>query len=97
MSGFRSEQIAVGVGLLGYLYRIHLESDGPSSVVAKFPVQDEVTRTHVASPLRAYQSEVGYYRDLAASGPMDTAAVYAAEASGTSSIRWPRPSRPTCP
>lgn len=77
--GFRTEQIAVGVGLLGYLYRIELDGDGPASVVAKFPVQDEVTRNHVATPLRAYQSEVGYYRDLAAGGPMGTATVYAAD------------------
>ncbi len=78
---FRAEQIAVGVGLLGFLYRIEIDGagDGPRSVIAKFPVEDEVTRNHVASPLGAYQSEVGYYRDLAAGGPMGTAAVHAAE------------------
>lgn len=60
---FRSDQIAVGVGLIGSLHRIHLDGDGPASVVAKFPVEDPITRDHVATPLRAYQTEVGYYRD----------------------------------
>lgn len=77
--GFRAEQIAVGVGLLGYLYRLHLDGDGPSTVIAKFPVEDEVTRTHVAAPLGAYQAEVGYYRDLAERGPIGTPTVHAAE------------------
>lgn len=79
IEGFQAEQIALGVGLLGYLYRLEIDGDGPMSVVAKFPVQDEVTRNHVATPLGAYQCEVGYYRDLADAGPMGTAQVYAAE------------------
>ncbi len=79
--GFRETQIAVGVGLLGFLHRIELDTGGagPASVIAKFPVQDPVTRTHVAAPLRAYETEVGFYRDLADAGPMGTAAVHAAE------------------
>lgn len=80
---FEAEPIGVGVGLLGLLYRIHLDlprgADGPASVVAKFPIGDDATRTHVAAPLRAYHAEVGFYRDAAPDTPLSVPAVHAAE------------------
>ncbi len=76
---FESEQIGVGVGLLGVLHRVHLDGDGPTTVVAKFPTTDVAARTHVVEPLRAYEKEVGYYRELAADAPVSSPEVYTAE------------------
>ena len=46
VSDFELEQIGIGVGLLGRLYRITLTGDGaPATVVAKFPTLDEGART----------------------------------------------------
>ncbi len=43
VNDFTIEQIGVGVGLLGRLYRLTLTGDAstPASVVAKFPTLDE--------------------------------------------------------
>ncbi len=74
------EQIGIGVGLLGRLFRITLTSDGgPSSIVAKLPTLDDGARTHVAEPLRFYEKEVRFYREMAADVPIATPKVYVAE------------------
>jgi hypothetical protein len=75
------EQIGVGVGLLGRLYRVTLTGDAltPSTVVAKFPTLDEGARANVTTPLGFYSNEVNFYRDAAALTPMGTAQCYASE------------------
>jgi hypothetical protein len=77
---FDLEQIGIGVGLLGRLYRVTVRSDGgPSSVVAKFPALDEGARMNVAEPLRFYEKEVRFYQEAADQTPVSTPKVYAAE------------------
>jgi hypothetical protein len=77
---FTLEQIGVGVGLLGRLYRVTLTGDAstPATVVAKFPTLDEGARANVATPLGFYANEVNFYRDTSVV-PTTTAKVYAAE------------------
>ena len=80
VAAFELEQIGVGVGLLGRLFRITLTSDGgPSSIVAKLPTLDDGARTHVAEPLRFYEKEVRFYREMAADVPIAMLKVYFAE------------------
>ena len=80
VAAFELEQIGVGVGLLGRLFRITLTSDGgPFSIVAKLPTLDDGARTHVAEPLRFYEKEVRFYREMAADVPIATPKVYFAE------------------
>jgi hypothetical protein len=85
VTGFSMEQIGVGVGLLGRLYRISLTGDGgPSTVIAKFPTLDDGARMNVVEPLRFYEKEVAFYRDIADEAPIATPKVYAAEFHGDS-------------
>jgi hypothetical protein len=80
VSGFDMEQIGIGVGLLGRLYRVTLQGGGgPASVVAKFPTLDEGARMNVVEPLRFYEKEVAFYREVAPNAPINTPKVYAAE------------------
>ena len=81
VTSFDTEQIGIGVGLLGRLYRVMLatEGDGPSSVIAKFPTLDDGARMNVVEPLRFYEKEVAFYRDIADEAPIATAKAYAAE------------------
>jgi len=74
---FELEQIGVGVGLLGRLYRVTLRGDGvPSSVVAKFPTLDEGARMHVVAPMNFYEKEVRFYQTTANETPLGTPEVY---------------------
>lgn len=86
VDGFTLEQIGVGVGLLGRLYRITLSGSGvPATVVAKFPTLDEGARANVTTPLGFYSNEVSFYNDGAARTPIGTPRVFTAqfdEASG---------------
>ena len=48
----RLEQIGVGIGLLGRLYRVHLEGRAvPASVVIKFPTLDQQARSALGEDL----------------------------------------------
>ncbi|HYZ92182.1 MAG TPA: phosphotransferase [Actinomycetota bacterium] len=65
VSAFEAEQIGIGVGLLGRLYRLQLTSEGgPASVIAKFPTLDETARMNVVEPLRFYEKEVRFYQEV---------------------------------
>lgn len=56
---------SIGAGLVGDSARITLVTpDGPSSIAAKFPAADAVSR-QTASSLGIYRKEVGFYRDIA--------------------------------
>ncbi|MEX2293283.1 MAG: phosphotransferase [Acidimicrobiales bacterium] len=77
---FEMEQIGIGVGLLGRLYRIVLDADGgPESVVAKFPTLDAGARSNVVEPLNFYEKEVAFYREASSKTPIRTPGMYAAE------------------
>ncbi len=71
----RLEQIGVGVGLMGRLYRVHLEGeDVPESVVVKLPTLDLQARSAICEDLEFYLSEVRFYEEIglrqpAAAGP----------------------------
>lgn len=69
--GFDAEQFAVGVGLLGRLYRIILDADGgPRSVVAKFPTLDRTARVNVCEAQNFYEKEVRFYQQVGADNPL---------------------------
>jgi aminoglycoside/choline kinase family phosphotransferase len=77
---FSLEQIGIGVGLLGRLYRITARSgNGTVSAVAKFPTLDEGARMNVVAPLRFYEKEVSFYSETAKQIPIATPGVLAAE------------------
>lgn len=80
VTAFSCEQIGVGVGLLGRLYRLTLTGDDttPKTVIAKFPTLDEGARANVAQPLGFYENEVLFYNEAAPITPIATAKVYAA-------------------
>ncbi len=80
VSTLESEQIGIGVGLLGRLFRLKLSGEGvPSSLVAKFPTLDEGARMNVVEPLRFYEKEVRFYQQDPATIPVATPKLYAAE------------------
>lgn len=77
VGSFDMEQIAIGVGLLGRLYRLTLTGEGtPSSIVAKFPTLDEGARANVVEPLRFYEKEVRFYQEAAQAIPVATPRLY---------------------
>jgi hypothetical protein len=79
VSSFSMEQIAVGIGLLGRVYRLTLTGRGtPSSLVVKFPTLDKGARVNVCEPLRFYEKEVRFYQEAANALPVATPRVYLA-------------------
>jgi len=75
-----AEQIGIGVGLLGRLYRLAITGNGvPSSVILKLPTLDLGARTNVVEPLRFYEKEISFYKEAATRVPVSTASVYHAE------------------
>lgn len=77
VSGLRLEQIGIGVGLLGRLYRAHLEGPAaPSSVVLKFPTLDSHARNAVCEPLEFYLREVRFYQEIGLGNPLPPARPY---------------------
>lgn len=77
VSACRLEQIGVGVGLLGRLYRAHLQGAGvPNSVVLKFPTLDVRARTTVCRDLEFYRHEVGFYQEIGLANPLPPARPY---------------------
>ncbi len=74
----RSEQIGIGVGLLGRLYRLTIDANGdaPSSLIAKFPTLDEGARMHVVDPMNFYEKEIRFYEQVADETPVGSPKVY---------------------
>lgn len=71
---FRLEQIGIGVGLQGRVYRTHLEGTGaPSSAVLKFPTLDQHARSTVCEPLEFYRHEVRFYQEIGLADPLPPA------------------------
>ncbi len=79
VTGFDMEQIGVGVGILGRLYRVSMTTDdgGSVSAVAKFPTLDDGARMNVVAPLRFYEKEVRFYEEMAKDTPLATPRVLA--------------------
>lgn len=80
VTSFDLEQIGVGVGLLGRLFRLTCTSTvgTPRSVVAKFPTLDEGARVNVVEPMNFYEKEIRAYQEAAAASPIGTPHVYVA-------------------
>ncbi|GAY17505.1 phosphotransferase [Mycobacterium sp. shizuoka-1] len=73
----RLEQIGIGVGLLGRLYRAHLEGpDAPASVVMKFPILDSRARSSVCEDMEFYLRETRFYREIGLDNPLRPARPY---------------------
>ena len=77
----RLEQIGIGVGLLGRLYRAHLQGgpDAPSSVILKFPLPDTPVRSEICEDLEFYLREVRFYQEIGLTNPLRPACPYFAE------------------
>lgn len=73
----RVEQICIGVGLLGRIYRAHLGGVGvPESVVIKLPTLDPQARTDVCENLEFYRREVRFYQEIGCENPLPPARPY---------------------
>src|SRR5690348_6449062 len=75
------EQIAIGVGLLGRLFRARLEGgpDVPASVVVKLPTLDTKVRRKICEPADFYLREVRFYEQIGLANPLPPARPYFAE------------------
>jgi hypothetical protein len=74
----RLEQIGIGVGLLGRLYRAHLEGgpDVPTSVVVKLPIVDTQVRSTLCKDFEVYLREVRFYQEIGVADPLPPASPY---------------------
>ena len=72
------EQIAVGVGLLGRLFRAHPEGgpDVPASVIVKLPTLDTSVRSHLCEAADLYLREVRFYEEVGLANPLRPARPY---------------------
>jgi hypothetical protein len=72
------EQIGIGVGLLGRLYRAHLDGGPgvPTTVVVKLPTLDITARTNLCEDLEMYLREVRFYEEIGVSNPLRPAHHY---------------------
>ena len=68
VTALTSEPVGVGVGLIGQLYRVTPTygdgGSGPEQLIVKLPGPTEEAR-FVAQVLQMYETEAGFYRDLA--------------------------------
>lgn len=70
----RLEQIGIGVGLLGRIYRAHLQGVGvPKSVVVKLPTLDSRARSALCEDLGFYRTEVRFYQEIGLANPLPPA------------------------
>ena len=72
------EQIAIGVGLLGRLFRVHLEGgpDVPATVVVKLPTLDVTARVNLCEAAEFYLREVHFYKEVGLGNPLQPARPY---------------------
>jgi hypothetical protein len=80
VTGMNSQALGVGEGFVGSLARLRLELDrpelgAPSSVIAKFPIDDETNKA-LSETFGAYEREIRFYRDLADKLPIRTPRYY---------------------
>ena len=69
------EQIAIGVGLLGRLFRVHLDGDRevPATVIVKLPTLDITARVKLCEAAEFYLREVHFYREVGLGNPLQPA------------------------
>ncbi|MFI5506968.1 phosphotransferase [Mycobacterium sp. NPDC051804] len=72
------EQIGIGVGLLGRLFRAHLKGGPgvPATVVVKLPTLDITARTNLCEDLEMYLREVRFYEQIGLANPLPPARHY---------------------
>ncbi|MFV9636442.1 oxidoreductase family protein [Mycobacterium neumannii] len=75
---YKLEQFGIGVGLLGRLYRAHLDGgpDVPPTVVVKLPTLDTIARTNLCEDLEFYRREVRFYQEIGVANPLPPARPY---------------------
>jgi hypothetical protein len=72
----RLEQIGIGVGILGRVYRVHLDGTGvPDSVVVKLPTLDRQGLA-LCEDLDFYLCEVQFYEQIGLANPLRPARPY---------------------
>jgi hypothetical protein len=70
------EQIGIGVGILGRVYRVHMRGTGvPDSVVVKLPTADE-RGVALCEDLDFYLCEVSFYEQVGLANPLRPARPY---------------------
>lgn len=70
------EQIGIGVGILGRVYRVHMRGTGvPDSVVVKLPTADE-RGVALCEDLDFYLCEVSFYEQVGLTNPLRPARPY---------------------
>ena len=76
--GCKLEQIGIGVGLLGRLFRVHLDAgpDAPATVVVKLPILDATARTAICEPGDLYLREIRFYQEIGRANPLPPARPY---------------------
>lgn len=76
--GCELEQIAIGVGLLGRLFRAHLDGgpDVPATVVVKLPTLDATARSTICEDMECYLREVRFYQEIGLANPLRPARPY---------------------
>jgi hypothetical protein len=82
VTGFKAEQIGVGRGFAGRIYRLHLDYDrtepgAPPTLIGKFSAEHVTTRA-VMTELGTYFKEVRFYRELATEAGIPTPRCYMA-------------------
>ena len=79
VESFNIEALGEGGGLLGLVTRLHLKaSQGPTTLIAKFPTKTEANRA-VATTYDMYAREYRFYTQVAPNVPMRSPACYHAE------------------
>ena len=79
--GCELEQIGIGVGLLGRLYRVHLDGgpDVPATVVVKLPTLDATARSAICEGMEFYLREARFYQEIGLANPLRPARPYLAD------------------
>ena len=79
VSSFTAAPLGEGVGVLGLVTRVHLESEsGPETLIAKFPSLSPDNRV-VADTYDMYGREYRFYTQIAPTVPLRAPACYHAE------------------
>ncbi len=72
------EQIGIGYGLLGRLFRVHLDGapDLPRTVVVKLPTLDVTARVNLCEAAEFYLREIRFYQEIGVKNPLRPAQPY---------------------
>jgi hypothetical protein len=72
------EQIGIGYGLLGRLFRVHLEGgpEVPATLIVKLPTLDVTARVNLCETAEFYLRETRFYREIGLDNPLRPARPY---------------------